>query len=49
MKNDEIRSINIKMKTLEKKSEIQVKENNYRIQQERNKYMDLEKKMEKLK
>lgn len=29
------------MKTLEKKSEIQVKENNYRIQQERNKYMDL--------
>ncbi len=41
MKNDEIRSINIKMKTLEKKSEIQVKENNYRIQQERNKYMDL--------
>ena len=41
MKNDEIRSINIKMKTLEKKSEIQEKENNYRIQQERNKYMDL--------
>lgn len=41
MKNDEIRSINIKMKTLEKKSEIQVKENNYRIQQERNKYLDL--------
>jgi hypothetical protein len=29
------------MKTLEKKSEIQVKENNYRIQQERNKYLDL--------
>jgi hypothetical protein len=49
MKNDEIKSISNKMKMTEKKSNIKIAESNYQIQQEKNKVLDLEKKMNKLK
>lgn len=49
MKNDEIKSINNKMKMMEKKSNIKIAENSYQIQQQKNKYADLEKKIEKIK
>ena len=49
MKNDEIKNINNKMKMIQKKSNIKMAESNYQIQQEKNKYADLEKKIEKIK
>lgn len=49
MKNDEIKSITNKMKMLEKKSNIKIAESAYQIQQQKNKFSDLEKKMQKLK
>lgn len=49
MKNDDINSLNNKMKMLEKKSNIKIAESSYQIQQEKNKYMDLQRKMERMK
>ena len=41
MKNDEIKSINNKMKMMQKKSNIKIAQNSYQIQQQKNKYTDL--------
>ena len=49
MKEDEIKSLANKMKMVEKKSNIKIAESNYQIQQEKNKIVDMEKKMDKLK
>lgn len=49
MKNDDITSLTNKMKMLEKKNTIKIAETNYQIQQEKNKYADLQKKLEKAK
>ena len=48
MKEDEIKSLTNKMKMVEKKSNIKIAESNYQIQQEKNKIVDMEKKMDKL-
>ena len=49
MKDDEIKSLNNKMKMIEKKSNIKIAESNYQIQQGKNKISDMEKKLEKVK
>ena len=49
MKNDEIKSLTNKMKMVEKKSSIKLAENNYQIQQHKNKLTDLDKNLKQAK
>ena len=48
LKNDEINSLQSKMKMIEKKSNIKVSEVNYQLQQEKAKHADTQKKAQKL-
>ena len=47
MKNDQIKSLNNKMKMIEKKANIKLAESNYQIQQLKNKIQDADKKKQK--